>query len=251
MSSAYISTSAGTVELDRAPEAGSASASSLGPTQHRWSPYDWNGGTVIAVAGADYAIIAADKRLATGYSIKSRNICRVHKVNDKVMIGCGGCHADVQMLYKVFTHEATNYRFDHGEDMSVVATAQLLSNTLYYKRFFPYYALSVVAGLERDGSGYVAGYDAVGSYLKAREGYTANGSASALVMPILDNAIGTIGVSSGLQEKPTYTKDEMAAIVKNAFITAGERDIMCGDAVDVYVITADGISHEVFGLKAD
>ena len=76
----------------------------------RWSPYDWNGGTVVAVAGADYAIIAADKRLATGYSIKSRDICRVHKVSEKVMIGCGGCHADVRMLFKVLRHDATNYR---------------------------------------------------------------------------------------------------------------------------------------------
>ena len=52
-----------------------------GATQHGFSPYEWNGGTVIAVAGDDYVIIASDKRLAAGYSIKSRNITRLHRLS--------------------------------------------------------------------------------------------------------------------------------------------------------------------------
>merc|ERR1719414_2108215 len=123
--------------------------------------------------------------------------------------------------------------------MSTVAAAQLLSNTLYYKRFFPYYALAVCAGLDEEGKGYCAGYDAVGSYLRSRDGYTANGSAAALAMPILDNLLGKIGVSSGLANKPKYKVDEVVEIIKDVFITVGERDILCGDAVDIYVITKD------------
>jgi hypothetical protein len=43
------------------------------------------------------------------------------------------------------------YQHNHGKPMSVSATAQLLSNTLYYKRFFPFYTFNLCAGLDEQG----------------------------------------------------------------------------------------------------
>eukprot|EP01018_Ginkgo_biloba_P033514 Gb_25087 [translate_table: standard] len=71
--------------------------------------------------------------------------------------------------------------------MSCPAMAQLLSNTLYYKRFFPYYSFNVLGGLDSEGKGCVFTYDAVGSY--ERVGYGSQGSGGTLMMPVLDNQL--------------------------------------------------------------
>lgn len=44
------------------------------------------------------------------------------------------------------------YQHSHNRPMSVSAAAQLLSNTLYYKRFFPYYTFNLCAGLDEQGT---------------------------------------------------------------------------------------------------
>ena len=114
-----------------------------------------------------------------------------------------------------------------------------------------YYAFNVVAGLDNEGKGAMFNYDAVGSYQRVVDGYGANGNAAKLIMPVLDNLLGGAGTSSGLNPKPKYSREELVNIVKDCFITAGERDIMCGDAVEIFVLDSNGTTKETFALKAD
>ena len=55
------------------------------------------------------------------------------------------CRFPVQTRY-------VQYQFAHRRAMSVAAMAQLLGNTLYYKRFFPYYTFNLCAGLDAEGA---------------------------------------------------------------------------------------------------
>ena len=73
-------------------------------------------------------------------------------------------------------------------------------------------------------------------------------------MPILDNVFssGTAGIPGGPKPPRAYTADEVVEIVKHVFVSGGERDIMIGDAVDIYVVRKGGeMRHEVLELKKD
>lgn len=94
---------------------------------------------------------------------------------------------DVITLNKTIGAKLTQYEHSHGKKMSTQAVAQLLSVTLYYRRFFPYYAFTMIAGLDEEGKGAVYGYDAVGSF--KRDDYGAMGSGQNFVIPILDNLV--------------------------------------------------------------
>jgi len=143
------------------------------------------------------------------------------------------------------------YTHAHGKPMSCVAMAQLLSNTLYNKRFFPYYAFNICAGLDEAGKGAVFTYDAIGSY--ERTGYSCQGSGQALIMPVLDNQLKAVSplLHPPVSAATPLSEAEALDLVKDCFASAGERDIYTGDSVDICIITAAGVRHKTLQLKLD
>ena len=89
-----------------------------------------------------------------------------------LIIACGSSHVTAYWLWQTLTWCANElkhgcclsllsfrgqvryvqYQFAHRRAMSVAAMAQLLGNTLYYKRFFPYYTFNLCAGLDAEGA---------------------------------------------------------------------------------------------------
>ncbi|KAF6035229.1 PSMB1 [Bugula neritina] len=216
------------------------------PKEARFSPYAMHGGTCLAISGDDYALIACDTRLSEGFSILSRDTSKTFKLTDTTLLGCTGFHGDVLTLTKNIRARLTMYEQEHGKKMKTSAIAAMLSTMLYQRRFFPFYVGNIIAGLDEEGKGAVYSFDPVGSY--QRHVYRAGGSGAPMLQPLLENQVGG---KNQVGEVPPMSVEKAILLAKDVFISAAERDIYTGDALQIQVITKDGIKHEVFPLRRD
>ena len=120
---------------------------------HRFHPYRPGGGTAAGVSEKDYAVLATDTRMAAlgAYAISSRVVPRAIQLTSKCVLACTGMQADFCNLFKVLKNRVEVYKQDHGREMHIGSIAQMLSIILYQKRFFPYFAETVLAGVDQDG----------------------------------------------------------------------------------------------------
>ena len=237
-----------------------------GDTDYIPCSYTDNGGSTLAIAGADFTIMAGDTRLTAGYSINTRYAPKVFKIGGTtadqkdatLVLSVVGFMADGEALKERLDTVCKMYRYRHGKPMSVNACAKRLSTILYQKRFFPYYAYAILGGLDEEGKGAVYSYDPVGSY--EREMCRAGGAAASLIMPFLDNQVNFknqyvpgSGEGHALQERPRapLSRQQVEILVKDAFDGAVERHIEVGDGLQMMVVTAQGIEEIYLPLKKD
>ncbi|OWA50976.1 Proteasome subunit beta type-1-B [Hypsibius exemplaris] len=216
-----------------------------------FDPYDDNGGTVAAIAGQDYVLIASDSRLSTGSTILSRFTPKIYPLSKVTVFACAGFHGDVLTLVKQLEIRMKLYVHEHGEEMSTKAMMALLLPTLYGRRFFPYYVRPIVAGLDREGRGLVASYDPIGT--PEFFDYVIQGSAENLVHPFLNNQIGAKKTLSDvpIQAPPELTLEKAVKLLKDSFLAAAERDVYTGDTVTLMAITAKGTETTEYQLRRD
>ncbi|KAG8444346.1 hypothetical protein GDO86_009508 [Hymenochirus boettgeri] len=219
-----------------------------GPVEQRFNPYTFNGGTVLALAGEDFAIVASDTRLSEGYSIHSRNTQNATNCKtDKTVIGCSGFHADCLTLTKIIEARLKMYKHSNNKTMTSGAIAAMLSTILYSRRFFPYYVYNIIGGLDEEGKGAVYSFDPVG-FISERC-LQAGGSASAMLQPLLDNQIGYKNMPNA--EQVPLTLEKAIKLVKDVFISATERDVYTGDSLKISIVTKEGIREESLSLRKD
>lgn len=235
-------------------------------TTAEFEPYQLNGGLVSAVAGKDYCLLASDTRMMDGgYEIFTRDhlSSRLWGIADhkflhqdgsltlkegteevtskpSTFVASAGCSADCEALKR---HLRLDVRA-HGANLYPHQVAALLSNTLYQRRGFPYYAFCVVAGCgTAGGEAYV--YDAIGSYEQVA--VASSGTGRELLQPILDRLFTSSssafqsGVTiAGVMPKVVSTQvdceaEEAVERIIQAYQAVTEREIGVGDSLVIFV----------------
>lgn len=220
-----------------------------GVKEHNWSPYAENGGTAAALAGKNYVVFGADTRLNGDFCIHTRDDrSKLFQLTDRTFLASTGMQADRLQLQQMLKYRIRWYQYNNGGKVpSTKAIAQLTSTMLYQRRFFPYYTFNIILGLDENGAGVCYSYDPVGS--TEPYAYGACGSASNFVQPLMDCLLTRQHMT--FQAPPELTLEEALELLKNAFTGAAERDILTGDSVCFYIITAEGIRTEILELRKD
>ncbi|CED82428.1 proteasome subunit [Phaffia rhodozyma] len=213
----------------------------------RFNPYSENGGTILAIAGSNFTIIAGDTRQSEGYSIQTRYAPKVFRLTDTCVIAVNGFAADGKTLVQRVKQRLEWYNHAHAKPMPIKSIARMIQTILYGNRFFPLFAYVILGGVdETDGSGAVYSFDPVGSY--EREFCRAAGAAQSLIQPFLDNQI-YFKNQTQLPHLPPRTPGQLPlpqvlSIVTDTFTSATERHIEVGDGLEMFVVVTRQVTGE-------
>lgn len=208
--------------------------------------YEDNSGTTLNVYTGGKLIVASDTRHSAEYNINSRIMSRIYHIGP-FFLTTTGFFADGFRIYTILLQEIT--RYEMSRPITLKATARLLMNVLYSRRFFPYYVYPSLSGFELAPDGTLApviySFDSIGSY--ERVTCRCDGSGSKMVQPLLDSWIDGKNFK-GFQPQ---SFDSVQTLIKKAYDAAAERDVKTKDYLELYVSDGRTVSREVVDLRKD
>lgn len=210
--------------------------------------YSDNSGTSLSVVGRDFCLIAADTRHSAEYNINTRRATKIFPVQGMVLTTTG-FYADCRSVYESLKYEVEQYEYKFGRRIGVTQAAAILHILLYSNRFFPKYAYCCLSGITEEGEPKLFSYDPVGSYGETK--CQCIGSGMKMVQPLLDSWLKRKNWNCEEGSKYECTKEDALALARDVFSGAAEADVRTGDALEVYLIAADGITREEYGLRED
>ncbi|RBQ87449.1 hypothetical protein VDGD_03131 [Verticillium dahliae] len=121
-----------------------------------------DGGACVAMVGKDCVAIACDLRLGLQALTVSNNFPKIFQYGD-VFLGLTGLATDVTTVGDLFRYKSNMYRLREERNIAPRTFANLVSSSLYERRFGPYFVSPVVAGLDpKTGKPFICGFDSIG-----------------------------------------------------------------------------------------
>ena len=148
------------------------------------------------MVGKDCVAIACDLRLGLQALTVSNNYPKIFQYGD-VFLGLTGLATDVSTVSDLFRYKVNLYRLREERSISPQTLANLVSTSLYERRFGPFFVSPVVAGINRkDGKPFICGFDSIGCIDFARD-FIVSGTASEQLFGTCE-ALWEEGLVSGL-----------------------------------------------------
>lgn len=193
------------------------------------SIFEYNGAAVVAMAGKECVAIGSDLRFGVQLQTITTDVPKVHRIHDKLYIGLGGLQTDAMSLYQKLMFRHNMYRLREERDIKPSTFGWLLSNVLYERRFGPYFASPVVAGLEPDNTPFLCGTDSIGALETAKD-FIVTGT----------NSESLFGMCESMW-RPDMNAEELFETTAQCLLSGIDRDALAGWGAVVHVITKDKV----------
>src|SRR6266568_1344042 len=184
------------------------------------------GATTVGLVWKEGAILGSERRYAYGTFVMSKVA--------KIGVGCAGIIGDMQVLSREALAYMNIFEYERGRAGTVKNAAKLMANLLSARRFMPYLAQTIIAGVD-NGSPSLFVMDPIGSVLEDK--FAAVGTGAEVAMGVLES-----------EYREGLSVDEARPLILRAIRSALARDISSGDGVDLLVITEGGIKEESHSL---
>ncbi|GMM38675.1 proteasome core particle subunit beta 3 [Saccharomycopsis crataegensis] len=202
-------------------------------------PSSINGGAAVAMVGKDCVAIACDLRLGNQSLGVANNFEKIFNY-DHTFLALTGLASDVTTLSEVFRLKTNLYKMREERSIEPETFANLVSSTLYQKRFGPYFIGPLVAGINSlTGKPFVCGFDLIGCIDYAKD-FVVSGTATDQLY----------GMCESLYE-PGLGPDDLFETISQAFLSAVDRDALSGWGAVVYVITKDKVTKRLLKTRQD
>ncbi|KAF5517141.1 Proteasome subunit beta type-3 [Colletotrichum siamense] len=211
----------------------------LAPGAKMSSPFSINGGACVAMVGKDCVAIACDLRLGLQALTVSNNFPKIFQYGD-VFLGLTGLATDVTTVGDLFRYKVNMYRLREERNIAPTTFANLVSSSLYERRFGPYFVSPVVAGLDpKTGKPFICGFDSIGCIDFAKD-FIVSGTASEQLF----------GMCESLWE-PDLGPEELFETISQSLLNAVDRDALSGWGAHVYIIEKDKVTKRLLKGRQD
>ncbi len=186
-------------------------------------------GTTTVGAIADGSVVLGAERKATmGYLVASKNTSKIMKLDEHIAMTIAGVVGDAQAINRYIKAELKLYKLNEGNRIPMNAAANLISNILYSRRFYPYIVQLLVGGY--DDKPHLFSIDPSGG-MQEEDEYFSTGSGSPTALGVLEDKF-----------KKGMSLDAVKEMVVRAIYSATKRDIASGGSgIDITVIDSRGI----------
>ena len=154
---------------------------------------------------------------------------KILQITDHTAMTISGSVADAQQLTNNVRAIAQLEALETGRELTVKAISRLTSSILFRNRMFPLITMLIVGGVDNKG-GHIYMLDPLGSMLE-EEKFTATGSGSVVAYGVLEDEF-----------RENMTIEEGKDLITRAVSAARKRDIASGGAIQMALITSEGVN---------